>query len=135
MSSFAAPILRDLVCIEVPPDKWFQLGLQLNIPKHQLDVIRANNPTNVNNCIMEMFSAWLNGAAGGVTYAELEGALIRIGLSSLAARVVQSSEGRQSNIPPVDLLYKPTVCVHSLKSSFLFMYCRNRNLNYNRTII
>eukprot|EP00731_Ephydatia_muelleri_P001739 Em0001g1739a len=86
------PLLKDLVCLKVPPTKWYQLGLQLNLSEHQLDVIKANNAGNVETCILEMFKAWLSNTAGA-SYAELGSALNRIGEHSVAAQLLHSSSG------------------------------------------
>ena len=87
------PLLKDLVCLKVPPTKWYQLGLQLNISEHKLDVIKANNEGNVETCILEMFKVWLSNTAGA-SYAELGSALNRIGEHSVAAHVLHSSSGK-----------------------------------------
>ena len=90
------PLLKDLVCLKVPPTKWYQLGLQLNLSEHQLDVIKANNAGNVETCILEMFKAWLSNTAGA-SYAELGSALNRIGEHSVAAQLLHSSSGKVDN--------------------------------------
>eukprot|EP00731_Ephydatia_muelleri_P001731 Em0001g1731a len=97
------PLLKDLVCLKVPPTKWYQLGLQLNLSEHQLDVIKANNAGNVETCILEMFKAWLSNTAGA-SYAELGSALNRIGEHSVAAQLLHSSSGT-----PADLYGRPIV--------------------------
>ena len=90
------PLLKDLVVLKVPPTKWYQLGLQLNLSEHQLDVIKANNAGNVETCILEMFKAWLSKTAGA-SYAELGSALNRIGEHSVAAQLLHSSSGKIEN--------------------------------------
>jgi len=47
--------IRSLVAI-----KWYDLGVQL-LPNasHKLNVIKANNPADVEQCCMEMYQLWL----------------------------------------------------------------------------
>ena len=84
------------MCLKVPPTKWYQLGLQLNISERELDVIKVNNPVNVDGCILEMFKTWLHNTADA-SYAGLGEALNRIGEHAVAAHVLQSYAGRQAN--------------------------------------
>ena len=65
------------MCQKVPPTKWFQLGLQLNIGEHDLNVIRVNNPRDVDTCILEMFKTWLS-TTPSASYTDLREALSRI---------------------------------------------------------
>ena len=88
-------MLKDLVCLKVPPTKWYQLGLQLNISERELDVIKVNNPVNVDGCILEMFRTWLSNTSNA-SYADLGEALNRIGEHSVAAQVT-SSACKQAN--------------------------------------
>ena len=57
---------------------WEDLGLQLGLYKHTLSVIQANHPRNVDACLRECITKWLeradgvdsNGGANYVTLAE-----------------------------------------------------------------
>eukprot|EP00731_Ephydatia_muelleri_P004602 Em0002g778a len=84
------PLLKDLACLKVTPTKWYRLGLQINISENELDKIKANNPTDVDSCILEMFKTWLRNTPDA-TYAELKDALDRIGEHSVAAQLLQPS--------------------------------------------
>eukprot|EP00731_Ephydatia_muelleri_P004490 Em0002g666a len=84
------PLLKDLACLKVTPAKWYRLGLQLNISENELDKIKANNSTDVDSCILEMFKTWLRNTPDA-TYAELKDALDRIGEHSVAAQLLQPS--------------------------------------------
>ena len=89
-------MLKDLVCLKVPPTTWYDLGLQLNISEQDLDVIKANNPGDIKTCLREMFKTWLSTTAGA-SYADLGEALSRIGEHSVAAQLT-SSAGKQANM-------------------------------------
>ena len=91
------PLLKDLVVLKVPPTKWYQLGLQLNLDERKLDMIKTNNQANVEACIMEMFKEWLKNTADA-SYAELESALNRMGEHSVAASVLPSSSCKVENV-------------------------------------
>ena len=39
--------------------KWFDLGILLKVPDHQLDIIYMNHCYNTQFCCTEMFSYWL----------------------------------------------------------------------------
>ena len=38
---------------------WYDLGIQLEIAREQLDIIQVNNPGNVQMCCTRMFQYWL----------------------------------------------------------------------------
>ena len=43
--------------------QWYQLGIQLGIPKDQLDQIQVNYPREVSMCLPQMFDWWLKNGA------------------------------------------------------------------------
>ena len=51
-------------------------------------MIKANNPTDVDSCILEMFKTWLRNTLDA-TYAELKDALKSIGELSVASKLLQ----------------------------------------------
>ena len=54
--------LKDLVKLRVAAE-WKNLGVQLGVPNHTLDVIQANNKNSPNfsqECLRDMFTWWLN---------------------------------------------------------------------------
>ena len=89
-SGTSKPLLSDLACLKVIQTNWYDLGLQLNINENELDKIKANNPTDVDSCILDMFKTWLKNTPDA-TYAELKDALDRIGEHSVAAQLLQPS--------------------------------------------
>ena len=40
--------------------KWRQLGTQLNIRQHLMDIIEHDHPNDCESCCSEMFSGWLD---------------------------------------------------------------------------
>ena len=40
--------------------KWYYIGLELKIPYHTLDAIKAQCPNNIENCLTEMLKQWLS---------------------------------------------------------------------------
>ena len=40
--------------------KWKQLGTQLNIQQHLMDIIEHDHPNDCETCCSEMFSEWLD---------------------------------------------------------------------------
>lgn len=39
--------------------KWFDLGIELDLPEDKLRVIQKDNPSDVEKCFTEMISTWL----------------------------------------------------------------------------
>ena len=52
-----APQLKDLVLVKVI--SWYNLGLQLGEEDTELEVIKRNNPGDLEACRRDMFRAWL----------------------------------------------------------------------------
>ena len=44
--------------------KWRQLGTQLNIDQHLMDIIECDNPNDCKSCCLEMFRKWLEVSPG-----------------------------------------------------------------------
>lgn len=74
-------MLKDLVLL--PVINWFDLGLQLNIPEDNLNIIKHNNPTDMKTCRREMFSAWLE-SDPDASYGQLVNALHTMGYHNVA---------------------------------------------------
>ena len=56
------PAIKDIHNHVVPKwaSKWKQLGTQLNIDQHLMDIIECDNPNDCKSCCCEMFSKWLD---------------------------------------------------------------------------
>ena len=67
---------------------WMQLGLQLGVPKHTLEVIRCQYATyGVEMCKTEMLSTWLDSHEEEPTWAEVVLAVSRTGNKKLARKI------------------------------------------------
>ena len=69
--------------------QWFALGLKLGITVVKLDEIKANNPRNVNACLRECLTLWLQWGYdieryGKPTMKSLAAALSEIGQKAVA---------------------------------------------------
>jgi len=51
------PIMRELV--QVDEERWYRLGLQLNIEDYDLHTIEENHPQDRERCKRDMFRIWL----------------------------------------------------------------------------
>ena len=78
------PRLKDLVTIKVT--EWYDLGLQLDIDDHELDVIQKDHYGDVRACRREMFRTWLK-SFPTATYQQLVQALLAIGENREACRI------------------------------------------------
>jgi len=78
------PQLKDLVTIKVI--EWYDLGLQLDIDDHELDVIQKDHHGNVRACRREMFRTWLK-SFPTANYQKLVQALLAIGENGEACRI------------------------------------------------
>ena len=45
--------------IRIWASKWRELGIQLNIDQHVMDIIERDNPSDCKSCCSKMFSKWL----------------------------------------------------------------------------
>jgi len=77
-------MLKDLVLL--PVINWFDLGLQLNIPEDNLNIIKQNNPNDTKACRREMFSAWLE-SDPDASYRQLVNALHTMGYHNIAKQL------------------------------------------------
>ena len=57
LPSHVGPQLKDLVLVQVI--RWYELGLQLGVRDTELEVIKRNNPGDLEACRRDMFRAWL----------------------------------------------------------------------------
>ena len=77
--------------------KWYNIGLQLNLDVNDLDAIQIRNNANPDCCIKEMLVCWLRG--GGATWGALIGALKHktVGYSDLANGITAKFIGQATN--------------------------------------
>ena len=54
--------------------KWYYIGLELKIPYHTLDPIKAQCPNNIEDCLTEMLKQWLS-STSSPTWSDLVQAL------------------------------------------------------------
>ena len=40
--------------------KWRELGIQLNVDQHQLDIVEKDHPNDCKGCCTKIFSIWLD---------------------------------------------------------------------------
>ena len=93
-SSIVEPQLKDLILVRTV--KWYELGLQLEVESHDLNVIQANNQNNVDACKREMFSKWL-GITPNASYQQVVEALRVVGEISEANRLCKIYDGKVDN--------------------------------------
>ena len=67
-----------------PQDKWFDFGLELNLPYNQLQAIEKDKK-ECNACFRECLAEWLK--TGRATYKELIDAVRGIGDTAVAAAI------------------------------------------------
>ena len=56
-------------------DKWYDIGLELNIPFQTLNVIEKDNPNNCANCLRKMLMEWLSSSSPDPSWSGLVEAL------------------------------------------------------------
>ena len=78
------PQLKDLVLVWTT--RWYNLGLQLGIEDTELDVIKENNPGDIDACKRNMFKTWLR-IIPSPSYQQLVEALQAVGEISEADRL------------------------------------------------
>ena len=66
--------------------KWYDLGMLLVVPVHQLDIIQMNNPHNTQMCCTKMFSYWLQ-TDTEASWSKLLNALRNMAQNSLADKI------------------------------------------------
>ena len=84
-----------------PKTKWFPLGLKLGLYKRTLDCIEAKHKGDVDRCLLECLSAWLNKvdsvmSKGGPNWILLTIALRCIDQNAVADKVDQQSKSINS---------------------------------------
>jgi len=67
---------------------WFELGLQLDFEVPELDIIRANNPLNVQSAKIALISCWLKDKKNP-SWEKLAEALNNISQRNLATRIYE----------------------------------------------
>ena len=56
-------------------DKWYDIGLELNIPFQMLNVIEKDNPNNCSSCLRKMLMEWLSSSSPDPSWSGLVEAL------------------------------------------------------------
>ena len=72
--------------------QWYQLGVQLDLEKSRLEIIKANHPNDVVAAKLELVSEWLNNDPDK-SWAKLASALRQIGHINLSDKI--SAYGRR----------------------------------------
>ena len=75
LPSHVGPQLKDLVLVQVI--RWYELGLQLGVDDTELEVIKRNNPGDLEACRRESFRAWLR-ITPSPSYQQLVEALVTV---------------------------------------------------------
>ena len=75
LPSHVEPQLKDLVLVQVI--RWYELGLQLGVDDRELEVIKRNNPGDLEACRRDMFRAWLR-ITPSPSYQQLVEALVTV---------------------------------------------------------
>ena len=75
------PQLKDLELVQV--NKWYDLGLQLELKDAELEVIKRENQGNLKACQREMFRVWLR-MTPTPSYQQLVEALVAVGEAKAA---------------------------------------------------
>ena len=85
---FAKPTMNE-ICRHIRDEaacRWKDLGIELVIPTHQLDIILMNNPHNMQECCTQMFSYWLQ-TDTEASWSKLLNALRNTAQNSLANKI------------------------------------------------
>ena len=77
--------------------RWFELGLALGLSKNTLDTIKANNSHDINQCVIECLSKWLERVddvvnKGGPTCDSLSAAIRAMNDIAVAENLEKESE-------------------------------------------
>ena len=96
-----AEILDLLKKCEYSGTDYYKLGLHLGLSTRTLDIIRENNPRDVESCLRECLKAWLEQADdvksnGGPTHHSLIKALRKIEQNTVANRIDKESKKQAS---------------------------------------
>ena len=94
-------IERVLVANNFPKNKWYPLGLKLGLHKTRLDAIETKHKDDVDRCLLECLSAWLDKvdnvmSKGGPNWMLLTSALRGIDQNAVADNVDQQSKSINS---------------------------------------
>ena len=76
------PVLKELVTLQI--SDWYDLGLQLDIPENDLDIIKKDNPLDFRGARRTMFQTWLRRCTEA-NYQKLINALCIVGDEKVAA--------------------------------------------------
>ena len=77
---------------EMAAAKWYQLGMQLEIPPATLSTIKSNHPCDAQHCMTEVVNRWLENAPE-CSWAKLAQAVEAIGgYAVLAEKLKQKGE-------------------------------------------
>ena len=89
--------LKNILNATVSVVGWYQLGIQLNFKKSQLDIIKANHPNDVVGAKTELISEWLDNDPGK-SWDKLAAVLRLMGHSILSDEISKFGQGMLSNI-------------------------------------
>ena len=81
------PIDFLLSLLEEVGNKWHDLGLELGLPNYRLGIIEEENPRNVQKCLKEMVSAWMNSSRDPPCWGNLAMALRERDMGRLADEI------------------------------------------------
>ena len=83
-------------------DKWFSLGVQLDISHNDLKTIEMNYPRDAQRCLTECLAKWLQ--SGKATYTGLANALKNMGENAVAQNILSLDHNKGEEILPSHLL-------------------------------
>ena len=83
--------------IEFPESEWNKLGLKLHISQPKLNTVRANNPLDVQGCLRECLTQWLQQSYdvdkyGKPTLELLAAAVKGMGLRAVADKILRKTK-------------------------------------------
>ena len=79
-------------------DKWFSLGVQLDILHNDLKTVEMNYPRDAQRCLTECLAKWLQ--SGKATYTGLVNALSNIDENLVAKRILSMDPNKGEEILP-----------------------------------
>ena len=93
---------------------YYKLGLHLGLSASTLDIIKKNNPRDVESCLRECLTKWLEKADdvqsnGGPTYYSLIKALRKIQQNTVADRIHKESK-KQVSLLLFSVYRAPSLC-------------------------
>ena len=85
-------VLKVLRHYKFPEARWFDFGLNLDLPYHTLKAIESANKGDPSNCLMECLAKWLTeGSDGTLVWQTLANALREMDVKSIAINIHKTS--------------------------------------------